>query len=146
MVLCVVLFCVVLFYVLLCCVVLCCDAKCCCVVIGFLSTLLLFFLFLSRLTDMFRCVIYTIFRENLVLHAQNHLLFTKYVVYVTLVMYRMQKVIFVSIYVINSLHLWASVIVSFFKIIQQWASVTASTVVLRFASKALIYYRITKVV
>ena len=50
------------------------------------------FSFLSHLTHMFRCVIYAIFRENLILPAQNYLLFTKYVVYVTLVVCRMQKV------------------------------------------------------
>ena len=41
---------------------------------------------------MFRRAVYTIFRENLVLPAQNYLLITMYVVYVTLVVYRMQKV------------------------------------------------------
>ena len=35
---------------------------------------------------MFRCVIYTIFRENLVLPAQNHLLLHA-ALYVTLVLY-----------------------------------------------------------
>jgi len=41
---------------------------------------------------MFRCVIYTIFRENLILPAQNYFLFTKYFVYVALIVCKMQKV------------------------------------------------------
>ena len=57
-----------------------------------------------------------------------------------------RKYTFVSIYVINSFYVWNFVIVNFIKMIQQWAPVTASTVVLRFASKTLSYYRITTAV